>query len=189
MKKLLTITALALGLAVTNAQTNIPATPVGFLNTALGYFTSHNPDLTNAFNGIGEAWTGADYQNEVNISSSVGLEYNLIRKPTYNLAIESVTRNAGIAGVIVSEQAGPKFKLIVGGDTEVGIFIEGGYGVSTEGDIKGLHDPFAAIGLDIKKALTQNTFAGLRFEQDFTFQKSGLGKSNPVISAIVGFKF
>lgn len=155
--------------------------PQQFYTTAFDYFTSFNTNLpTFQTNYHGCAWAGADYQSGVNIASSLGLEYGLYK----SVSVESVTRNAAIAGTILSEEVALGVNYTVY-DTQ----LTGGAGVG---------DNFASVGstksglygvifAEAKKALTQTTFAGTRLEAEI--QGAGKAATIPVLTVFVGFKF
>ena len=161
------------------------AAPEQFWDTALGYFSSFNTNLTtfSATNWHGNVWAGADYQSGVNVASSLGVEYGFYK----SLTLESVTRNAAIAGTILSEQAGLGVNFVMF-DTQLTV---GG----------GIGDAFAAVGTqpsglygslfgEVKKAMTQTTFAGMRLETEVPFRsKAGAAPVTPVLSVFVGFRF
>lgn len=172
MKKFLTITLLAASTFVGYSQTNTP----GFFSSVENYFTSFNTNLTTFSSEKLEVWAGADYQQNYNVSSSLGLEY----KPFNNIIkLESVTRNAGIAGTILSQQAGVGVAMSLH-DVEFGAYVDGGYQFDKKA-------PFIALSAEVKKALTENTYAGLRLESDFELKA---GKQQiPILSVLWGFKF
>jgi hypothetical protein len=155
--------------------TNAGPTPQSFFTTVAGYFTTFNTNLatfTDTNNFHGTVWAGADYQ------SGVGVEY-----PFYKgLTLVSVTRNADVAGTILSQQ-GDLAITITHYDTQLSLGAGLGYCFANAGDLRpGL---FGSVFAEAKKALTDNTFAGVRLEDDF----SGKTPSIPVVSIFAGFRF
>jgi hypothetical protein len=160
---------------------NTNSAPQQFYTTAFDYFTSFDTNLlTFQTNYHGCAWAGADYQSGVNVASSLGLEYGLYK----SVSVESVTRNAAIAGTILSEEVALGLNYTVY-DTQ----LTGGAGIG---------DNFAGVGstksglygvifAEAKKALSENTFAGTRIEAEI----QGASKAGmiPVFTVFVGFKF
>lgn len=178
MKKIALCLLMLLGLVALNAsaQTNtVPApTPGGFLTSVGQYFTSFNPELTNTFpSARAEIWAGVDYQSGVDIAASLGIEWRAYKK----LSLVSVTRNAGIAGTIVSQQldVGLNFDLQ---DVQLTVGLGGGYEFLEE-------TPFGCAFAEVKKALTPNTFAGARIETDIKSRRPDA----PVVSVFWGFRF
>ena len=95
--------------------------------------------------------------------------------------MESVTRNAGIAGIIVSEQAGVGYYIIPASapDIELSFGVLGGYRFDASSGV-------CTVFGNVRKMLTVNTFAGLRIGAEIDGSKNPI---SPVISAETGFKF
>lgn len=173
---------LLIGLVAVHAQdtNNVPpATPQSFFGTVQQYFTSANTNF-DLSQGKAELWTSMAYQSGLNFAADLGLRYRLSKPGAASgFAVESVTRNASIAGTIVSQQVGVSYCLY-NHDIEISGGIDGGYDFQKS---SGLFTVF----LDARKALTENTFAGLRlgYETDLKNAKA----EPPVLSVIVGFKF
>src|SRR6185312_15256921 len=117
-KKLLSLIGVAAMMAtVSHAQTNTP--DGNFFSSVTGYFTSFNTNLeSDVLAARGQLWTGADSlqgNGTVPLANSLGLSYNVYQPSNspVRLGFESVTRNSGVAGTIVSEQIGPNLKLII----------------------------------------------------------------------------
>ena len=168
---------LACGATATQAQTTnaTPPTPDSFVKTVENYFTSFdtNLDLTfGATNYRGSVIVGADYVQSVNISSSLGISYDIGK----GFSAESTTRNAGIAGVILSQQAGIGYNLVIH-DLKITGFIEPGYDFNSR-------QVYGAIGARLSKALTTHTFAGIGLEEHI-----GSRVSTPILSVFTGFTF
>jgi hypothetical protein len=177
----LALFALTLRAQTLHAQTTTNSAPQQFYTMAFQYFTSFDTNLlTFQTNYHGCAWAGADYQSGVNVASSLGLEYGVYK----SAVVESVTRNAAIAGTILSQQIdlGLSYTLF---DTQ----LTGGagldYNFANAGSTRqGVN---AVLFAEVKKAMTQSTFAGLRLETDIPFRKAAA--PTPVLSVFVGFKF
>lgn len=166
------------GLTTASAQvaTN---TPTGsFFTSVQSYFTSFNTNLDGTFEASkGTVWTSADslQGGAVPLANSIGLSYKVYKL----ISAESVTRNSGIAGTLVSEQAGLGLNFAVH-DTRLTAYLDGGYAFGEPGGTT--EKLYAEVGLRVTKALTEHTFAGV-----------GVGAQLPanrqVFSAIVGFTF
>lgn len=146
--------------AQTPAPAPAPAAPPNFFGSVTGYFTSFN---TNYDASVAAArmslWTGADSLQGagVPLANSLGLSYN-VYAPTNSslrLSIETVIRNSGVAGTIVSDQIGGGVGFIFH-DTKFTAYADGGY------DFIATKDRFyGEVGLRLQKNLTENTFAGI----------------------------
>ena len=153
-----------------------------FFQTVQNYFTAENSALTNTFapSKRFDVWTGAEYVDGVNVAASLGLEariYTLITNST-TISLESVTKNAGIAGTILSQQAGVGLNYILT-DTKITAYADPGYSF--------LNKEFTTeIGLRAKKALTANTYAGLGLSLDVSAHHTSL---RPNIVVFTGFTF
>ncbi len=172
MKKLFSISvgrccvaALALSLSAfaltSQAQTtNAPTTPQDFLTSVQGFLTSFNPALSNTF-AAGKKltlWTGAEQTLGTITSADLGLSYKLpwLNSTNSYLSADAVFKNAGVAGTMVAGQGGVAYSYVYV-DTEISGYLHGGYDV--------LHSqPLAAVGLRVRKALTENTFAQIWME-------------------------
>jgi hypothetical protein len=176
----LVIAAAALLLVATaksqELSTNEPST---FIATVGNYFSSSNPNLPIA--GHAEIALGMAYQSGVNIASDFDARYKIAISTNSGVILESVTRNAGIDGIIVSEQAGVGFYYIPEGtpDIELSAGLLGGYRFDNS------TAAFTAY-VDIRKSLTQNTFAGLRLAYEYDGQDA---PNAPVLTAYTGFHF
>lgn len=172
-----TLWAIALALAFSlsaKGQTN--GEPSSFFGSVQLYLTSFNTNLDSTFgatNYRGSVLVGADYVQGVNISSSLGLSYDIGKS---SWSAESMTRNAGIAGTILSQQAGIGYNIVVH-DTKLTGFLEGGYDFQQD-------KPYAAVGARILKALTTHTFAGTGLEVHINNHLS-----TPVVTLFTGFTF
>lgn len=179
MKKifgLIGIVTVGVTLLGSKAEGQSNATPAGsFFGTVQNYFTSFNTNLDATFaTERGSLWTSFDsiQGGRVPLANSLGLSYNVFKA----ISAESVTRNSGIAGTVLSEQVGLGLNFIVH-DTKLTGYADGGYAFSEPSQ-----KLYGEIGLRVVKALTEHTFAGV-----------GIGLQVPanrqVLSASVGFTF
>jgi len=188
-KSILFIGLAALGLALAApAQTNAPAmaatnaapTEGTFLNTAFNYFTAFNTNLDGTFGAHrGSLFTGVDSIQGagVNMANSIGLSYDLYAGTNnLRLSAESVTRNSGVAGTLLSEQVGLGVSFIVH-DAKITAYADGGYWIYDEPDRY-----YAEIGLRAQKALTEHTYA-------WVAAAAQLPGNRQVFSAGVGITF
>lgn len=182
IKNLLILSASLLTLNV-SAQSN---TPVSFIHTVEGYFISHNPDLTNTFGATHKAdiWTSldsiqGDKASAAKLADAVGIAYTVYD----HLSLENVLRTSGIAGTIVSDQFGVGLNFTVI-DTRLTLYGDGGYNIENShlAGTKFKDNLFGEVGIRVKKALTENTYAGI-----------GLGVQLPnaaqVYQVVAGFTF
>ncbi|HVU07649.1 MAG TPA: hypothetical protein VHG89_03800 [Verrucomicrobiae bacterium] len=174
------LTAVALlcvaGKAQAQTETNLPP-QTSFFGSVENYFTSFDTNSTTFTSERGEVWTGVVYQNGLNFADDLGVDYNLGAKGIY---AEGIFRNAGIAGTIVGAQAGLGYS-IVHFDTKLSVGVDGGYDFNRD-------NPCATFYVDARKALTENTFAGLRLGWEAQFSHSPVSRT-PELSVIIGFKF
>lgn len=193
--KLKTLLAAIGVIAVTGysqAQTPTNSTPWG---TILGYFTSFDTNLDDAFGSHRVTlWTGVtSIQNgPVPLANDLGASYDLFRPSglvtaTNDFAnaqgfvgIEGLARNSGVAGTLVSFQGGLEGGFIIH-DTRLAAYADGGYATDQPGF---KHSIFAEAGIDVKKAIGHNFFAGLRLGQQF-----GGGRTGQIVSATAGVPF
>lgn len=128
----------------------------------------------------GSAYTGADYLQGINSDALVGLEYKFGTNSPW--LVQSVTRNAAIAGAIVGQEGGAGYNVIHNTDMELGGFVGGGYTFADAAVSKGAYGYVKAEG---KKALGTTTFAGGYIEEQFGSHKQNM----PIIGLIAGFTF
>ena len=162
------------------AQTTTPPSATdtfSFLSSVQTYFTSFNTNLTMFQTERGELWTAID-QNPNNLAAILGITYDLGK--SWNA--EAVMRNASVAGTIVSAQVGPSY-AIVHFDTKLAVGVDGGCRFDN-GNVA-----FAEFYLDARKALTANTFAGVRLYYDQEFSGNNTAAHSPGVMIITGFKF
>lgn len=133
--------------------------PGSFFSTALSYFTAFNTNLDSTFaNSKGSIWTGADSMQGARtpLANSLGLSYRV-----YNvISLESVTRNAGVAGTVVSQQFGPSLNFVVH-DAKLSLYAHAGYELDAPAGGKFADKIYGEIGVRVCKALTEHTFAGV----------------------------
>ena len=173
--------AAAQSITVTNASggTTTINNPQSFFGSVGGYFTSSNTNLP--FKGTAEIALGMAYQSGVNIASDFDARYKFALTTNSGVLLESVTRNAGVDGVIVSEQAGIGYYYIPVStpDLELSAGLLGGYRFDLS------QGAFTAY-LDARKSLTENTFAGVRIAYEYDGSAS---PGSPVLTAYTGFTF
>ncbi len=175
-----------------NAQTNTtpPTNPEQtFFQSVGAYFTSFNSDL-NTFHKEQDRFdiiAGPENQQGVGITAVLAGRWNFYRKGdntnSLQLSFGGAMRNADIAGTILSEEG--EFALsLVKYDTKLTF----GTGAGYSRQFKSGYTPLFA---EVTKALTPNTFAGLRITHDFYFKGSGSAtKANtPKLLIVTGFTF
>ncbi len=155
------------------------ASPGSFIGTVGNWFTSANTNLP--VRGRGEVSLGMAYQSGVNIASDFSVRFKFPLSVRSGVFAETVTRNAGINGIIVSEQIGMGGYLIPASspDIELSAGLLGGIRMDQ-------HTAAFTLYGDARKMLTPNTFAGLRlaYEQD-----GAAIPSAPVLTVCTGFTF
>ena len=174
MKTKLTILALALVSLTAVAQTNTPGGT--FFNTVGQYFTSFNTNLAGTFQAKTTLWTGVDSVQGGNSSlvNEIGLSYAIYGP----LSLESITRDGGVAGTLVSQQVGfgANFVLI---DTRLTAYADAGYRLDSPSTVKFRDNLYGEVGLRIAKALTEHTFAwvglGVKVPQKEEVFEGGVG--------------
>lgn len=178
--KLISI-VLALASFTAVAQTNIQTT---FFQSVSSYFTSFDTNST-TFKTPVDIWTADNYRSGVNSSAELGASYDLWH-PSTNTAIapEFVFRNAGIAGTVVGEQGGVDFSIIHY-DAKLSAYLDLGY---SQFDSRG----YIEVGIRAKKALSQNTYAGIGLGLQQLFGRSRAQGVNttallPTVSVFAGF--
>jgi hypothetical protein len=152
---------LTFGQGTTPAPTGATPTDTGnFFTSVEQYFSSFNTNLDSTFaTARGELATGVDStQGGVPLANSMRLSWNVYSPSNspVRLSLESVTRNSGVAGTLVSEQAGVGLNFVVH-DAKLTIYGDGGYNFNGVKQDK----YFGEIGVRAEKALTEHTFAGV----------------------------
>jgi len=146
-----------------------------FFGTVQSYFTSFNTNLDTTFaSERGSIWTGVDsiQGGSVALANCLGASYKVYK----GLSLESVTRNSGIAGTVVSEQSGLGLNFVIH-DTKLTGYADFGYALGEAKD-----KLYGELGLRVQKALTEHTFAGVSVGAQ-------LPANRQVFSAFAGFTF
>ena len=147
---------------------SVPAAPAAsapansiqsFGATALQYFTTFNPALTNAFstNQPYEAWIGASYQTGVFLGGQVGLGGQPLQGTLHGLTLRNVATLAPVVGTLADEEFDLGYS-ITHVDTRLTVF------AGLHDDIQNHNSLQGAFGVEVQKALTDNTFAGIYLE-------------------------
>jgi hypothetical protein len=168
--------AVVFGCQSAKAQTNTP--PTSFFGSVGSYLTSSDTNLP-AASSI-EVSLGAAYQGGVNVSSDIDLRWKIGGATnTSGFYIESDTDNAGIAGIIVSEEIGGGY-FIDKNDIEISAGIRGGYRFDESN---------GAIGANVRflKMMTVNTYSGMELAVEFSGDNTAARV--PRINLFTGFKF
>lgn len=179
MKKLMLIGLItALAVIGVNAQTNTPSQ--AFYRTVMDYFTTFDTNSTTFIEERGSVWTGVDSisESDVSLANSLGISYKLGKTA---ISAESVLRNSGVAGTLVSEQVGIGLNFVVY-DAKLTLYGDAGYDFLLK-DVKRETDRlFGEIGLRAQKAMTKRTYAGASFGVQ-------VPESKQVFSVFAGFTY
>jgi hypothetical protein len=160
-------------------STSSPTTPADFFSGLGSYFTSVNTNLTWT-NTPASLWTGVNYQAGVNTSAELGASYDLWKpSPAFALAPEGIVRNAGVAGTVVSGQAGAGISLFHY-DLKVTGYLDGGYNSP-------LNSGFVEFGARLEKKMTVSTHAGIGLAWQKLFH--GPAQNTPTVTAHLGWDF
>lgn len=175
-------------------STNAPGT---FFNSIQNYLTSFNTNLDSTFgNERAAVWTGADsiQGGSVSMANALGISYDLKRFAnrsdtnlfSTSISAESVTRNSGIAGTLVSEQLGLGLNIIVH-DVKLTGYLDGGYDLALKPEsfnqvIQTRDRLYGEVGIRVAKALTTHTYTGVGIAAQFP-------RNSQVFSWIAGFNF
>ncbi len=188
MKKLILIAIAVVGLAglgeqSAQAQTNTPSG--SFLGTVQDYFTSFNTNYDATFGAERVTlWTGVDsiQGGATPLANQLGFAYDVYSSTGANglkttaVQLENVLRNSGVAGTVVSEQAGLGLSIIVH-DVKLTAYADFGY------DLQATKDKlYGEVGLRAFKALTEHTFAGVGIAAQVPANRQ-------VLSVFAGFTF
>jgi hypothetical protein len=191
MKKLITIAAIIASVLAGEAQTNAPLPSVSatniptqesFVSTVEGYFTSFNPANTNAVDQKYKMWTGVEWQSGIRLGADLGIEARPFSGKASGLTLGEVSTFADTVGVLAQEEIdlGWSINYI---DTEI---TAGGCGVDTFDDGYGTgKGGNGGVFIEFKKALSQNTFSGLRATELF----AGHMGNKPLVVIFAGFSF
>jgi len=168
--------------STTNAAPSVP----GFVTQFGDYLTTVN---TNYNYQPVSMWTAAVYQNNVNVSDEVGVSWDLWEQNVNGglfAAVESRTRNAGIAGTVVSEGGGMEFGYMKY-SLKVGVFGDGVYVTSQAATLtskaKGGYGA-GEVGLFVNQMFSSTAGAGL-----FVSLQTGARPLYPLIGANLNFSF
>jgi hypothetical protein len=158
--------------------TNSNATAQNFFQSAQGYLTSFDTNYTWVSNRL-EFAVGADYQNQIQWANDLELQYDIHGG---NFGLGARMRNAGIAGVVEGEEAGVEYAMVSHDDTRVEAKLYGGYDEQYD-------RPLIEPELDLRKKLTENTFAGIYVSEPVLIQKNLHNALTPNIGIETGFTF
>lgn len=151
----------------------IPTGVTSFAQTAMNYFTSFNTNLDDTFGTQrGEAAAGIDsiQGGKVPMANSLRVSYDLYKI----VSVESVTRDGGVSGGFISEQAGAGVNWVIH-DAKFTVYCDGGYDETQK-------KMFGEVGARAEKALTAHTFMGAGIGTQFP-------RNSQVETAFVGFTF
>lgn len=190
IKSIIGLLAIA-GCLTLNAQTNAPVVttnsagqvsvaPASFPSQVMSWVGNIDTNSQTFTANRGSVWTGADYVQGVTVANSFGLEYKFGTNSPW--AVQSVTRNAGIAGTIVGQEVNIGYSLYHHYDLDLSALAGGGYTWPKAAITKGA---YGDVKLEIKKAMASRTFVGADIEE----QLGGHGQNAPIIGAFAGFTF
>jgi hypothetical protein len=172
------------------AQTNAPSpatnappgTAQSFLQSVEGYVSSFDTNLwTFRTNGNYKIWTGIEYQQSINEGAALGVEAEPFSKVPW-LMLGDKTVFAGTVGTAVSEELNVGWNKVYI-DTE---FTAGLCGADVFHPVNGYPAGLrGGVFVEIKKAMTANTFMGLRLTEEWG---KGRGQQPPV-TVFAGFTF
>ena len=177
LNPLLTITLCAALFAASTApgqtDTNAPTPFQNPVTTVTTWLTSSDPALTNSFpSARGDLFAAGDYQNGLNVATELGVDLKLntlYKKAPAGLALQSVTQNASVAGVVTQQKFDIAYLLNLG-DCQIGPAVGGGYDFNKK---KGLLE----VGVDIKKMVSTHSFVilGVRLQSTTPQFRFGTG--------------
>ncbi len=150
------------------------------VQTAIGYFSSFNPELEGAFaTNRGYAYAGVDSISGGNISlaNSILIDYGIWK----NVAVESLTRDGGVSGAIISQSAGLAINLPFH-DVNVAGFIHGGYDFTVSDSDTGASKYYLEAGARVMKALSRNFYSGIGLSAKYPSKEK-------IVTAFGGFMF
>ena len=158
------------------AQTN--QTPQSFFTTVESYFTAFNTNLfTFSTNHHADLYLGMDTIENTKIAASFNIDADVYK----GFSAHAVVRNDTILGHVFSAQGGLAYSII-NLDTKVSLGVDIGHRFDD-------NRTYAAPRIEVKKALTDNTFAGVGMELPIYFSGGGQSVVNPSFSVFTGFKF
>jgi hypothetical protein len=173
------VAALVLATVSLRAQTDTNApSPATFFQTAEGYLTSFNPAYSWESNRL-EIEVGADYQSGMQWANDIEGQYDVNGG---NVIVGARLRNAGIGGVVEMAQAKLGYAIATYEDTRVEASLYAGYDNQYNCAV-------VEPELDLRKKLTENTFAGVYISEPILVQKHISGEFVPNIGIETGFTF
>ena len=149
------------GAMAQSATNNLPTNPVDALSQATSWITSVDTNKT-WLNSPVDIWTGANFQSGLQTSSELGGSYDAWSTSTNTaLAPELLFRNAGIAGTLVSAQAGIGWSIFHY-DLKLTPYASGGYSVAKNcGTME--------AGVRLKKKVANSSSVGLGLSYPYYF--------------------
>lgn len=144
----------SVGSALPTGSSSPAPTLQSFGTSFVNYFSSFNANLTNTFstNQPYQVWLGASYQSGVFLGGLIGFEAQPF-SGCRGLTLREVSTLAPTVGTLAGEEFDIGYSISYV-DTRLTAFTGAHY------DIVG-DSMQAAFGIEVEKALTQNTFAGL----------------------------
>lgn len=156
-----------------NAQTN--AAPQTFFDSVIGYFSTINTNLDTTFRDHkGSLWMGAQFNGGAHTGSQLGLSYDVWK----SVSLESASVFADVSGLVDSQQIGVGYNITVH-DTRLTVYVMGGIQFPENADNRAVCE----LGLRVKKALTEHTFAGMGLSARIEKHAS------PMLTVFTGFCF
>jgi hypothetical protein len=172
----------ATNLPVATATNAATATPANFFATVESYFTAFDTNnQTFGTNTHYEMWTGTAYQSGINLGAQFGLEARPFTKLP-SLTIGAISTLANSVGTLAEQEIDLGWSIR---HYDVELTLGGGgmdafHGGSEATGLKG------TIFAEVKKALSANTFSGIRLEGVFG---SGQKANQPIVGPFAGFTF
>ena len=182
MKKTLAlIAAIALPL-FTHAQTNqVPSSASNAFQTIFDWFTAVNPELDGVFtNTSAMLWSGIDSVQGANstLQNEIGLSYQFGK--SFPISLEAVTRNGGVAGVVISQGIGLDLSWNIR-DMRFSAYADGVYYLA-DNEVPGnvpnpkFKDKIAGeVGLRVFKAMGKFTYGYVLIGAQFPTSRQVLG--------------
>ncbi len=154
------------------AQSNTNAPPLpgdNPITVITQWMTSSDTNSTLFDLGSLTVWAGNSYVNNANNASTFGMDLRLYHSLSNGVqfTVESETLNAGVIGVIYSQQGGFQLSKSTH-DLRFGAYVDGGYSFVYS-------RPFLETGIDLRKAMSRISFVYTRLGYDF-MQRKAAGK-------------
>lgn len=174
IKTIIVATTLSLSALTLTAQITTPtnAPPSGLAdlgNTVLGYLTSINPALDPTFGANKfDLWVGVSslQGGPVPLANDIGLSYDIWKGSAGTnsgaipaISLENVIRDGGVAGTLISEQAGLGLSVIIH-DVKLTAYCDGLYDLASSGKSFG-NRLDGEVGIRAKKALGLHFYSGV----------------------------